>query len=269
MDHDQAQALVAAYLDQELGVAETLAFERHLEDCADCRADYAQQQAASRQVRAADLYATAPASLAHRIEAALALHASDTPATPPARGRADTAPRGPVRWLRSGWNWAGAGALAAGIATLCLSLNLYLALPSAQDRLAGEIVDSHIRSLQADHLEDVVSTDKHTVKPWFNGRLDFAPPVVDAAAQGYPLIGGRLDVLDGHPVAVMVYRYKLHPINLYVWPTTAADTPPQTLELRGYRLTHWNAHGMRYWAVTDAGPAEMQGFLAALKAAAT
>jgi anti-sigma factor RsiW len=129
------------------------------------------------------------------------------------------------------------------------------------------LVDDHVRSLQFNHLSDVISTDRHTVKPWFDGKLDFAPPVVDLAQQGYPLVGGRLDYLNGRAVAVMVYRYKLHPINLYVWPGNDAGAPPPRIyEQQGYHLAHWSAAAMNYWAITDAGEAELNGFITDLLA---
>jgi anti-sigma factor RsiW len=149
---------------------------------------------------------------------------------------------------------------------LSVSMSLYLAVPSPEQRLTQELVDDHVRSLQSNHLFDVISTDKHTVKPWFNGKLDFAPPVIDLAQQGYPLVGGRLDFLHGRPVAVMVYSYKLHPINLYVWPGDDAGAVPHIQERQGYHLAHWSAAGMNYWAITDAGENELDGFIADLRA---
>jgi anti-sigma factor RsiW len=161
---------------------------------------------------------------------------------------------------------ASVGAMVVSLVALTWSAGLYLSMPSGDTHLTQELVDSHVRSLQFDHLYDVISTDRHTVKPWFDGKIDFAPPVVDLAQQGYPLVGGRLDYLNGRAVAVMVYRYKLHPINLYVWPGSDAGATPHIYERQGYHLAHWSAAGMNYWAITDAGETELNGFITGLRA---
>ena len=252
MDHKFVLELLPGYLDQELGLSEALEFERHLDGCEQCRQAYAQHREVSAQLRQAALRVDAPQALAQRIEAAL-------PSPRVSREKLGERFR---RWLGSrSLSWAPVGATLASVVALSVSMSLYLAVPSPDQRLTQQLVDDHIRSLQSDHLFDVVSTDKHTVKPWFNGKLDFAPPVVDLAQQGYPLVGGRLDFVNQRPVAVMVYRYKLHPINLYVWPGNEAGAKPQVLEQRGYHLAHWNAAGMNYWAITDAGAGELDAFI--------
>ncbi|EHP41435.1 putative transmembrane anti-sigma factor [Cupriavidus basilensis OR16] len=257
MDHQQAFELLPGYLDQELSLSEALEFERHLADCRQCQQVYAQHRQVSAQLRQADLRVEAPQELVKRIKAAL-----------------------PVRrplWQRLGerfgrWSgggslpWAPAGAMLMSVVALTWSVGLYLSVPSSETRLTQELVDNHIRSLQVNHLSDVISTDRHTVKPWFDGKVDFAPPVVDLVQQGYPLVGGRLDYLNGRPVAVMIYRYKLHPINLYVWPGNDAGTTPRIYAQQGYHLAHWSAAGMNYWAITDAGEAELNGFVTDLRA---
>ena len=124
-----------------------------------------------------------------------------------------------------------------------------------------DLISSHVRSLQVDHLSDVVSSDKHTVKPWFNGKLDFSPPVTDLATQGFPLVGGRLDYLDGRTVAVLIYRHNQHPINLYVWPSTDRDAAPQVQGRQGYHLIRWAAGGMVYWVVSDLATNELELFV--------
>jgi anti-sigma factor RsiW len=267
MEHEQAIELLPGYIDEELSLSEALEFERHLAGCALCKQAYEQQRQVSTQLRQADLHWEAPPELAQRIRAAL-----------PGR-------RSP--WQRlTGWlggngafggntgkggagsrlGWAPAGAMVLSLVALTWSAGLYLSMPAANTRLTQELVDSHVRSLQFDHLYDVISTDRHTVKPWFDGKLDFAPPVVDLAQEGYPLVGGRLDYLNGRAVAVMVYRYKLHPINLYVWPGNDASATPHITERQGYHLANWSAAGMNYWVVTDAGDAELDGFITNLRA---
>lgn len=257
MDHEQISALLPGYLDQELSLSEALEFERHLASCEECRRVYAQQRQVSAQIREADLRVDAPAELEQRIRAALPLR--------PSFGQRL---RESLDWRSSkgSLNWVPLGAMAVSLAALTLSAGLYFSVPSSETRLSQELVSNHIRSLQFDHLSDVISTDRHTVKPWFDGKIDFAPPVIDLAQQGYPLVGGRLDYLNGRPVAVMVYKYKLHPINLYVWPGDDAGTTPHIDTRQGYHLAHWSAAGMNYWAITDAGDKELNGFISNLRA---
>ena len=162
------------------------------------------QSALSAAVRGSTDRFTASEALRSRVRTALAEAAAPAPAGPSL----------PRRF----WTWLGAGSAAAGAAMLAAGIALFLAVPSAQDRLGQELIAAHVRSLMADHLADVQSSDRHTVKPWFNGRLDLSPPVADLAADGYPLIGGRLDYLDQRPVAALVYKHRQHVINLFVWP---------------------------------------------------
>ncbi|NTX25638.1 anti-sigma factor [Burkholderia pyrrocinia] len=257
MDHDQAFELLPGYIDQELSLSEALEFERHMAGCEQCQRDYSQQHQVSVQLRQADLRFEAPAELVKRIKAALP-------------GRPSLWQRLVERFgSRSGGEalgWAPVGAMVMSVVALTWGAGLFLSVPSSETRLSQELVDNHIRSLQFNHLSDVISTDRHTVKPWFDGKLDFAPPVVDLAQQGYPLVGGRLDYLNGRPVAVMVYRYKLHPINLYVWPGDDAGAIPHIYQRQGYHLAHWSTGGMNYWAITDAGDMELNGFISDLRA---
>ena len=143
--------------------------------------------------------------------------------------------------------------------------SIYLTFPSAKDRLIEELVSSHVRSLQVDHLSDVVSSDQHTVKPWFHGKLDFAPPVIDLTAQEFPLVGGRLDYLNDRNVAVLIYRHNQHPINLYIWPIKDRDVSPQIQGRHGYQLIHWVEGGMSYWAVSDVAANELEFFVNTLR----
>jgi anti-sigma factor RsiW len=256
MDHDQAFELLPGYLDQELNLSEALEFERHLASCGQCQQVYAQHSEVSSQLKQAGLRVEAPKELVARIKSAL----------PGRRSPWERFTERLQRWLGNGTSsWVPAGAMVMSVIALSWSFGLYLAVPSSEQRLTQELVDDHVRSLQFNHLSDVISTDKHTVKPWFNGKLDFAPPVVDLAQQGYPLVGGRLDYLNGRPVAVMVYRYKLHPINLYVWPGNDAGAVPYIHKQQGYHLAHWSAAGMNYWAITDAGDNELNNFIVELR----
>ena len=161
-------------------------------------------------------------------------------------------------WLRLLAAFA-CGALAA---TLVLQFGGPLLAPAA-DPFAEQIVDGHLRSLLVDHLVDVASTDQHTVKPWFAGKLDFTPPVPDFAAEGYPLQGGRLDVLGGHPAAAIVYRHRQHHINVFVLQRPDAkphDAPAQTR--RGFHVLNWSRDGFDYWVVSDLNVQELASFAA-------
>jgi anti-sigma factor RsiW len=235
--------LVQADIDGELDAGRAAELIRHRADCADCQAAYADLLMLRDRLRESDLHETAPDSLRQFLAAQSAKHAVALTVMPLQR---------PSRW-RSGATMAAGMALAAGLA-------LALYRPTSPDPVAL-VVDAHIRALQPGHLEDVVSTDRHTVKPWFQGKLDFAPPVKDLADQQFPLTGGRLDVLDGRPVAAMIYRRGTHPINLLAWPTSDADRPPATTVSRGFTTVHWVQGGMTLWAVSDVERPQLEEFV--------
>jgi anti-sigma factor RsiW len=139
-----------------------------------------------------------------------------------------------------------------------------LSVSSVNEPLAQAVLSSHIRSLMVNHLVDVTSTDQHTVKPWFDGKLDYSPPVVDLAQQGFPLVGGRLDYLDDRPVAALVYKRRSHLINLFIWPSTstfASEDKMTAVTRQGYHLVTWTKSGMIYWAVSDLEESELQEFV--------
>jgi anti-sigma factor RsiW len=164
------------------------------------------------------------------------------------------------------WNWlglAGLGLAAAIIFAAIITLNLVprLQRPGADQFLATELIASHVRSLMANHLTDVASSDQHTVKPWLDAKLDFAPPVVDLSSQGFPLVGGRLDYLDNRPVAVLIYQRRKHFMNLFVWPATPdASSMPKAISRQGYHLLHWVKADFNYWAVSDVNEDDLQTF---------
>ena len=124
----------------------------------------------------------------------------------------------------------------------------------------NQLVDAHVRSLLPNHLMDVVSTDRHTVKPWFAGKTDIAPPVVDLTDKGFPLLGGRLDYVDGHSAAVLIYGRRLHTINVFVWRSGSSEPRDGSFEVRGHSLLHWSNGGLSYWAVSDAAEPELEAF---------
>jgi anti-sigma factor RsiW len=188
------------------------------------------------------------------VQALLATHREHLrhrlPLTVERRVRAALEPR--VAWR--------APVLAAAACVLAFSLGWSVHAPEA-DTLTQEVVQAHVRALMVDHLADVASTDRHTVKPWFEGKLDFAPTVNDFTAEGFPLVGGRLDYLDGRAAAGLVFRSNQHVINLFEWPTTDASThPPRLLSRRGYQLYTWQRDSLTYWAISDLNAVDLQTF---------
>ncbi len=160
------------------------------------------------------------------------------------------------------WTWGGMAAAVAMASVVSWNVALMQVAGGGEDGLAREIASAHVRSLMAEnHLSDVVSTDQHTVKPWFQGKLDFAPVVTDFAASGFPLSGGRLDYIDGRPVAALVYRHRLHVVNLFEWPAAnPAATAPELVMRHGYSLVRWKRGGLEYWLVSDAAGADLLKF---------
>jgi len=235
----QAQMWLPAYGDGELDLAHTLEVEAHLHDCPACTALHQRQDALSKAVRGAGEYYPAPDNLRRKIRAALDEKA------PEARPR--------FQW------WP---ALAAATAMACVLVVGWLVWrqPGHEQLLAAQVLDRHLGSLQATHLTDVPSSDHHAVKPWFAGKLDFAPPVPEFPDQAFVLTGGRLDHLDGRAVAALVYKRREHVINLFVWPN-AASTILRTFDSNGYHLISWTQSGMAYWAVSDLNPEELKGFV--------
>ena len=186
-------------------------------------------------------YYRAPDALRERIRASLAAQA------------------GTERKERRPWLWGFGGMGLAVAAASAISWNVaMMQARGGEGELEREIAGAHVRSLMAEnHLNDVVSTDQHTVKPWFQGKLDFAPMVADFAAAGFPLTGGRLDYINGRPVAALTYRVRLHVINVFEWPTSAGDSMPELVTRNGYSLVRWKRGGLEYWAVSDASGAEV------------
>jgi anti-sigma factor RsiW len=269
MNCDEARTLLPAYGDGELDLPRTLAMEQHLEGCAECGAALRSQRALRQAVRSVP-YHRASEALRARLRAQLpGLPEAQAPATPQlaATAASVTLPvSAATSRRRRDWSrWA--MPIAASLA-LAVGLNLMLASQRAGDALRDELIAGHVRSLQAEHLSDVVSTDQHTVKPWFNGKLDYAPPVRDLAQHDFPLVGGRLDYIEHRQVAALIYRSRKHAINLYVWPAVDGELAPQRQGNQGYNLVHWRHQGMEYWAVSDLNAQELQKF-ADLQIAAT
>jgi anti-sigma factor RsiW len=161
------------------------------------------------------------------------------------------------------WRWGGMAAAFALVAAVSWNLALMQPGGAGDERIARDVVGAHVRSLMvAGHLNDVASTDQHTVKPWFEGKLDFAPVVTDLASSGFALAGGRLDYLDAHPAAALTYRHRLHVVNLFQWAaaTGAGDRAPVGLARQGYALVHWRRGGIEFWAVSDIAADDLVAF---------
>jgi anti-sigma factor RsiW len=165
--------------------------------------------------------------------------------------------------MRRVLTWAAAAALVVSVGS---GITVWRSTSTAWRRVADEVVDSHVRSLMASHLFDVESTDRHTVKPWFLGKLDFAPPVADLASIGFPLVGGRLDYVGGRPVAALVYQRQKHTINVFISPQRDEIARTYGRSIRGFNVRHWIHGDMSFWAVSDLNEAELTEFVRGLEA---
>jgi anti-sigma factor RsiW len=248
MNHSVFQAQLDPWLDGELAEPEAQEMESHAAQCAECAALVDARAALGKAIQAALPRRKAPAGLAQRIRQGIA-------------GSAPS-PRGD---RFSTWNWV---ALAASLAIVAFG-SWHLGARQAQSTaLADEVLRSHIRSLMPGHLTDVVSTDQHTVKPWFDGVLDYSPPVYDFSGKGFPLIGGRLEYVAERPVAALIYGRRKHYISVMVWPADR-NSPVATLTRshQGYHQVHWTTAAYSYWMVSDLGSAELEEFATLLKQA--
>jgi anti-sigma factor RsiW len=227
-------------LDGELDAANTLAIEAHLKSCPACLAEYETLQRLRAALASPGLRHSAPASLLDQIEASLM-------PDPVAKSQR---PNRTGSWL------AGAG-VAAGVASLAL---VFIAPRFAAPGLEDQLVANHVRSLQANHLVDIPTSDRHVVKPWFNGKIDFSPPVVDLVDEGFPLVGGRLDYVAGKTVPALVFHRRLHTINVFVQPQGGPGGQISAAHHDGYNLAHWTDAGLDYWAVSDIEPTDLNTF---------
>jgi anti-sigma factor RsiW len=230
------ELLLGALVDGELDAANAALVEAHAARCDGCREALERLEAVRRLLAGDGVRHGAPPELMARIESLPEL--TERPA--------------PRHWLPG---WLAPGAIGAIAATLAM---VTLVPPSTQSVLDEQLVSSHVRSLQPGHLTDVQTTNQHIVKPWFNGRIDFAPPVPELADKGFPLTGGRLDSIDGKTVAAIVYRRRLHTVNLYVWP--ANDAASRSLVKDGFAVREWSETGLRFAAVSDISPEELREF---------
>jgi anti-sigma factor RsiW len=241
IDHAQIPELLHPYVDGELDLVTSQEIERHLRTCEDCRRVEEQIRALRDTVTGDSPAYRAPAHLRKNVSAAIRREAKES-------GRG-------VSWPR----------LVLATGTVCTVLFFAAALfqttRSTRDTLVDQVIGNHVRSLLAAHLVDVASSDQHTVKPWFDGKIDFAPPVRDLSSDGFPLAGGRLDYLNGKTVVALVYQRNKHPINLFISPAPASrDTAPEFINRRGYSLFHWTHGEMDYWAVSDLNQTDLRHF---------
>ncbi|HET7785669.1 MAG TPA: anti-sigma factor [Myxococcales bacterium] len=248
MSCNETRGLLDAWMDNELDLRGSLEVEEHLGRCADCAAQERSLRQLQGSARANLTRHEVPAGLDARLRAALRSEAGASAGAPPARPRA-------LRALRRA-----APLLAASVAVIVAAGILR---PSPERGLAESVIDAHVRSLLASHLTDVASSDQHTVKPWFQGKLDYSVQVTDFAAEGFPLSGGRLDYVEETPAAALVYRRGRHVINLFIWPQRkrGGESTVQHLSMRGYGAYRWSKDGMSYWAVSDLNDAELQEFV--------
>src|SRR6266404_947968 len=265
MNCDEALKLMDAYLDGELDPITSQTIEQHLRDCPSCDQAYKTQGSLIRAIGNATPYYKAPAELRERIQSSLREEIAERPMRNVAPDAQPLFPRRQpeLRTILFGtpWNWLSLAAAILFAAIIGWNLLPRLQRPGADQFLATQLIASHVRSLMANHLTDVASSDQHTVKPWLDTKIDFAPPVVDLSSEGFPLVGGRLDYLDQRPVVALIYQRRKHFINLFVWPTEAgAGGAIKAMSRQGYQLLHWADSDFNYWAVSDVNADDLQTF---------
>jgi anti-sigma factor RsiW len=240
----ETRDLIHGYVDGELDLVKSMEIEKHLQDCHACEQTFKEIRSLRLAMGDSALRFDPPANFERRLRSAL-------------RRKSE-----PERKVVPRWTWLTAGASVIAAVLVIWAIAAILIRQSSGDVLAQEIVSSHVRSLMADHLTDVPSSDQHTVKPWFNGKLDFSPPVKDLSQQGFNLTGGRLDYIGSRPVAALVYQRRQHSINLFLWPSTEVQARGERAAVhQGYNLIGWSNGGMSYWAVSDLNLAELQQFV--------
>ena len=256
MNCAECEVLLHALIDGELDAGHARDVEAHTASCTGCAEKLDAFRTMRTAMAGAGLKETAPARLRSRIEAAL-----------PAPAARVIAPRRFSRPSRRSF-FGGFAAGTALSAALAASLVLTIIRDDREQTTASEVVSAHIRSLQAGHLMDVETSDQHTVKPWFDGRVDVAPPVIDLTAQGFTLLGGRLDYIDGEAVASVVYQRRKHVINLFVAQRLGTERAAvSATTVQGYNVCHWSDKGLDFWAVSDLDADELREFVQKISAA--
>jgi anti-sigma factor RsiW len=251
MSCQDVQNLLHPYADGELDLVRKLEIEEHISTCADCAGHESDLRSLRTVLSSPSLYHSAPARLRERIRGAT------SPTSPSAAQRRRT---GRESWMRR----AAAAAAILVLIGAAATMGVLLMRPTepASGRLENWVIASHVRSLQVNHLIDVASSDRHTVKPWFSDKLDFSPQVPDLSAQGFPLSGGRLDYLADHPVAALVYQRGKHAINVFTWPfTDDGEQPARDFSRQGFHICEWQGSGMSHWAISDLNAEDLDQFV--------
>jgi mycothiol system anti-sigma-R factor len=265
MNCEEAIKLMDGYLDGELDPITNQAIEQHLRECHNCDQAYKIQRSLIGAIGNATPYFKAPAELRERIQSSLREETTEQPVRNGVPGahvvfhKRQPEPRSILSEIP--WSWLGLAAAIIFAAIIAFNVVPRSQRPGPDQFLATQLIASHVRSLMANHLTDVASSDQHTVKPWLDAKLDFAPPVVDLSEKGFPLVGGRLDYLDNRPVAALIYQRRKHFINLFVWPAGSdAAEATKAMTRQGYQLFHWVDPDFNYWAVSDINAKELQEF---------
>lgn len=265
MNCEEVTKLVDGYLDGELDAVTNQGIEGHLRDCRSCEQAYKAHGALLRAIGNSAPYYKAPAELRQRIQSSLRNEIGAKVARNGTREnsllltRKQAEPRSIL--FGTPWNWLALAATVILAAFIAFNLMPRSERRGADQFLATQLIASHVRSLMVNHLTDVASSDQHTVKPWLDAKLDFAPAVVDLGGEGFPLIGGRLDYLDNRPVAALIYQRRKHFINLFVWPAqSGAPNTTKAITRQGYQLLHWSDPDFNYWAVSDVNLNDLQAF---------
>lgn len=250
-DHGEWNDLLHGFIDDELDPANAARFEAHLATCGECAREMEEALMVKRLSSRPGVKWQAPDAVHARVQAALALEQVMMARAMAATIHTESPWRHFWRFIRQ-WSFI------PSLAVLAASLILVLNVPQQNQTIEDQLLASHVRSMLADHLTDVLTSDQHTVKPWFNGKIDFSPPVVDLAAKDFPLVGGRVDYLNGRVVAALIYRRHGHIINLFIWPGAAA--PRRVAEKEGYNFAEWYADGLVFWAVSDVSAPDLTAF---------
>ena len=267
MNCEETTKLMDGYLDGELDPITSQTIEQHLRECYNCDQAYKTQRLLIRAIGNATPYYKAPSQLRERIQSSLrkemAEQSNGSGSLPVDHRPLIAKEQAESRSILFGtsWNWLALAAAIVFAAVIGWNVLPRLQRPDTGQFLAAQLIASHVRSLMANHLTDVASSDQHTVKPWLDAKLDFAPTVTDLSNEGFPLIGGRLDYLDNRAVAALIYQRRKHFINLFVWPAAPNETrTPKTITRQGYQLLHWIQSDLNYWAVSDINEKELQEF---------
>ena len=252
------QVLLHGLVDGALDPVQAAEFEQHLASCESCRMEVERVHATRTILHRDGVKWRSPQPLRSQVLSMLSFEQA-------AMASALPSPRSTSIW-HDAFDFIRKWSLAPSLAALAAAAVLFINAPSQTLILQDQIMASHIRSMMADHLTDVLTSDQHTVKPWFNGKIDFSPPVSDLASDGFPLVGGRVDYIGDRSVAALIYRRHGHVINLFIWPVTS---PAQTSTARdGFNMTQWSDGGLVFWAISDVAAADLAEFEAFFRAAA-